>query len=165
MVSTKSSKKEDSLAPAPVTAKSKSKADVDVDVESDAADSKVSEDYQILCRELNMDSSTISTAWDSYSEIRKKYTLEVRLSGLVLFRCNKAKNLFPVGPTVALAGLCPVCGVPQQHGAHRRSGRRDRGQRRLPDPTPPLLQTQSHPVLQQGQEVGRHVQPQQPLPE
>ena len=38
---------------------------------------KVHESYKVLCRELNMDSATVSSAWEAYTEIIKKYTLEV----------------------------------------------------------------------------------------
>ncbi len=37
----------------------------------------VKEDYDQLCRELNMDESTMDTAWRSYIAIRHNYTLEV----------------------------------------------------------------------------------------
>ena len=63
-------KKESS--PAPANSSSSSSA---VDKEEE----KVSDEYQLLCRELNMDSNTIKSAWESYLEIKKKYTLEVNI--------------------------------------------------------------------------------------
>ena len=37
-------------------------------------------DYDQLCGELNMDESTMDTAWKSYIAIRHNYTLEVNLN-------------------------------------------------------------------------------------
>ena len=34
-------------------------------------------DYDQLCRELNMDTSTSESAWKSYEETKHRYTLEV----------------------------------------------------------------------------------------
>lgn len=34
-------------------------------------------DFDQLCRELNMDISTADSAWNSYNEMKHKYTLEV----------------------------------------------------------------------------------------
>ena len=39
----------------------------------------VKADYDQLCCELNMDESTMETAWKSYIAIRHNYTLEVNL--------------------------------------------------------------------------------------
>ena len=38
---------------------------------------EVRNDFDNLCRELNMDTSTAESAWDSYQEMKHKYTLEV----------------------------------------------------------------------------------------
>lgn len=35
-------------------------------------------EYEQLCRELNMDESTMDLAWKSYIAIRHNYTLEVK---------------------------------------------------------------------------------------
>ena len=43
------------------------------------ADSGVHEEFNALCRELNMDSATTTAAWDSYAAIKQNYTLEVRM--------------------------------------------------------------------------------------
>jgi hypothetical protein len=37
----------------------------------------VKEEYDQLCRELNMDETTMESAWRSYTAIRHNYTLEV----------------------------------------------------------------------------------------
>ena len=43
----------------------------------------VKDEYDQLCRELNMDESTMETAWKSYMAIRHNYTLEVSSAQLV----------------------------------------------------------------------------------
>lgn len=43
-------------------------------------------DFDQLCRELNMDTSTADSAWNSYTEMKHKYTLEVRKNTLVLWQ-------------------------------------------------------------------------------
>ena len=47
------------------------------DIEVDEDEKKVIEDYEALCRELNMDSATSDSAWDAYKAIKQNYTLEV----------------------------------------------------------------------------------------
>ena len=37
----------------------------------------VRDEYDRLCRELNMDAETAEKAWKEYKEIRENYTLEV----------------------------------------------------------------------------------------
>ena len=37
------------------------------------------EEYDKLCRELNMDIETAEAAWMSYTDVKEKYTLEVRV--------------------------------------------------------------------------------------
>lgn len=41
-------------------------------------ESDVRNDYDQLCRELNMDTTTGDAAWQSYTDTKHKYTLEVR---------------------------------------------------------------------------------------
>ncbi len=41
-------------------------------------DSFIRDDFDHLCRELNMDTATSESAWKSYIEIRQKFVLEVR---------------------------------------------------------------------------------------
>lgn len=53
-----------------------SEASAVTDVVNDT--SVVKTEYDQLCRELNMDTSTATAAWKSYSETRHKYILEVR---------------------------------------------------------------------------------------
>jgi hypothetical protein len=46
---------------------------------------KIYDDYQALCRELNMDSTTSESAWAAYVAIKQNYTLEVRTD--IYIRC------------------------------------------------------------------------------
>ena len=41
-------------------------------------ENSVKNDFNRLCRELNMDRQTEKTAWNYYCETKHKYTLEVR---------------------------------------------------------------------------------------
>ena len=47
----------------------------------DTSESKMESDIRVefdqLCRELNMDISTADAAWESYTDTKHKYTLEV----------------------------------------------------------------------------------------
>ena len=42
------------------------------------AESDIRKEYDLLCRELNMDIDTADAAWQSYVDTKHKYTLEVR---------------------------------------------------------------------------------------
>ena len=45
------------------------------------------EEFDKLCRELNMDIETADAAWNSYTDVKDKYTLEVR------FHNSKTKRI------------------------------------------------------------------------
>lgn len=63
--------------------------DKEEDVTSEAADNSldsVKEEYDQLCRELNMDESTMEASWASYIAIRHNYTLEVSHSTISLIK-------------------------------------------------------------------------------
>ena len=64
---------EESPVPTPDKASDQPSPESDLNLES------VKEDYDQLCRELNMDESTMDTAWKSYIAIRHNYTLEVKV--------------------------------------------------------------------------------------
>lgn len=51
----------------------------EVTSETDNSLDSAKEEYDQLCRELNMDESTMEAAWRSYIAIRHNYTLEVSL--------------------------------------------------------------------------------------
>ena len=72
---------EESATPIPVTPTT----DIKTDTEETNSGSEhnmetVRVDYDQLCSELNMDESTMDTAWKSYIAIRHNYTLEVNLN-------------------------------------------------------------------------------------
>ena len=54
----------------------------DSSMESDLK--SVHEDFQVLIKELNMDSLTGDKAWKDYTEIKQKFTLEVRLLKIIV---------------------------------------------------------------------------------
>ena len=47
------------------------------------ADNDIRNEYDLLCRELNMDIDTADAAWQSYVDTKHKYTLEVRNSSIL----------------------------------------------------------------------------------
>jgi len=70
------------------------------------------------------------------------------------------------GCSTPLAGVCPLCGLPHFSTANCWPGQRlSRGQRRLLDQALAELQAGPAQLLQQGQEVGRHVQHERRVPE
>ncbi len=56
----------------------KSEEETSTPVSSENKMEAVKEEYEQLSRELNMDESTMDTAWKSYMAIRHNYTLEVK---------------------------------------------------------------------------------------
>ncbi len=74
------------MGPKKGASKSQNEADKDpLSMVSDqvAQDIAIKNEFDNLCRELNMDTSTAETAWESYIEVKHKYTLEVRQQCLV----------------------------------------------------------------------------------
>ena len=62
----------------PLAPTNKSEEETSSSVSSENKMEAVKEEYEQLCRELNMDESTMDTAWKSYMAIRHNYTLEVK---------------------------------------------------------------------------------------
>lgn len=48
------------------------------DDEAELAEENVKQQFEELCRRLNMDSNTQENAWSSYSTIKEYFNLEVR---------------------------------------------------------------------------------------
>lgn len=51
--------------------------EMDVDEVEDKEESQIRQDYEAVCSKLNMDQSSMESAWDSYTKTRDYYALEV----------------------------------------------------------------------------------------
>ena len=50
---------------------------IETEGEGGKEEKKIRDDYEAVCSKLNMDQTSMDSAWTSYTDIRDYYTLEV----------------------------------------------------------------------------------------
>jgi hypothetical protein len=93
-MSLKKPEEETASSAVPPSPTDKSEEEPPSSVSSEHKMEAVKEEYEQLCRELNMDESTMDTAWKSYMAIRHNYTLEVKTD--FLQKCDHLYTLIVI---------------------------------------------------------------------